>query len=73
MSFLRIGLAALQLAVADVTARLMAWLPIPIQELEPCIPSRQARRPQAQSWFSKIELPPPPRSATDHTPLLVVT
>ena len=75
MSFLRIGLAALQMAVADVTARLMAWLPIPIQELEPCIPSRKARRRQAQAWFSRVELPPRPRprSATDHTPLLVVT
>jgi hypothetical protein len=73
MSFLRIGLAALQMAVADVTARLLAWLPIPIQELEPCIPSRKARRRQAQNWFSRIELPPPPRSAADHTPLLVIT
>jgi hypothetical protein len=44
MSFLRIGLAALQMAVADAAARLMDWLPIPIQELEPCIPSRRARR-----------------------------
>jgi hypothetical protein len=42
MSFLRIGLAALQMAVADTAARLMDWLPIPIQELEPCIPSRRA-------------------------------
>ena len=44
MSFLQIGLAALQMAVADVTAGFMDWLPIPIQELEPCIPSRRARR-----------------------------
>ena len=33
MSFLRIGLAALQMAVADAAARLMDWLPIPLQEL----------------------------------------
>jgi hypothetical protein len=72
MSFLRIGLAALQMTVADAAVRLMAWLPIPIQELERCIPSRKARRQQAQAWFSRIELPPPPRSAADHTLLPVV-
>jgi hypothetical protein len=73
MSFLRIGLAALQMAVADVTTRLMDWLPIPIQELEPCVPSRRARRRQAQAWFSTIEMPPRLRSASNHTPLLAVT
>ena len=73
MSFLRIGLAALQMAVADVTTRLMDWLPIPIQELEPCVPSRRARRRQAQAWFSTIEMPPRARSAADHTPQLAVT
>jgi len=73
MSFLRIGLAALQMAVADTAARLMDWLPIPIQELEPCIPSRRARRKQAQAWFSAIEMPPRLRSAADHTPQLAVT
>ena len=73
MSFLRIGLAALQMAVADAAARLMDWLPIPIQELEPCIPSRKARRRQAQVWFSTIEMPPRLRSAADHTPELAVT
>ncbi len=73
MSFLRIGLAALQLAVADTAARLMDWLPIPIQELEPCIPSRRARRRQAQAWFSTVEMPPRLRSAADHTPQLAVT
>jgi len=73
MSFLRIGLAALQMAVADATARLMYWLPIPIQELEPCIPSRKTRRRQAWAWFSKVEMPPRKRTATDHTPLLDVT
>ena len=73
MSFLRIGLAALQMAVADTAARLMAWLPIPIQELEPCIPSRKARRRQARAWFSTVEMPPRVRSAADHTPQLAVT
>ena len=73
MSFLRIGLAALQMAVADVTAGFMDWLPIPIQELEPCIPSRRARRRQAQAWFSTVEMPPRLRSAADHTPQLAVT
>jgi hypothetical protein len=72
MSFLRIGLAALQMAVADAAARLMDWLPIPLQELEPCIPSRKARRRQAQAWFSTIEMPPRLRSTTAHTLLLAV-
>ena len=73
MSFLRIGLAALQMAVADAAAKLMDWLPIPLQELEPCIPSRQARRKQTRAWFSKVELPRRLQSASDHTPLLAVT
>jgi len=65
MSFLRIGLAALQMIAADAAARLMAWRPIPIQALEPCIPSRKARRQQAQAWFSRVDLPP--RPAAHHT------
>jgi hypothetical protein len=73
MSFLRIGLAALQMAMSDAATRLMAWLPIPIQDLEPCIPSRKASKKQAQAWFSRVELPPRPQSAADHTPLLAVT
>jgi hypothetical protein len=77
MSFLRIGLAALQMAVADLTARWMAWLPIPHQELERCLPSRRTRSRQARAWFSTIEMPLPlplplrPRSTADHTRLLV--
>jgi hypothetical protein len=35
MSFVRIGLASLQQFVANATATALAWLPIPIQELEP--------------------------------------
>jgi hypothetical protein len=52
---------------------LMDWLPIPLQELEPCIPSRKARRRQAQAWFSTIEMPPRLRSTSAHTLLLAVT
>ena len=48
MSFLRLGLGALQMLASDATSGLMAWLPIPLRELEPCIPSRRARRQQAQ-------------------------
>jgi len=44
INFLRIGLAALKMAVADAAASLMECLPNPLQELEPCIPSRKARR-----------------------------
>jgi hypothetical protein len=73
MSFLRIGLAALQMAVVDAAARLMDWLPIPLQDLEPCIPSRKARRKQTQAWFSTVEMPPRLRSTTAHTLLLAVT
>ena len=70
MSFLRIGVAALQMVVADAAAKLMDWLPIPIQNLEACVTSRKARRKQAQAWFSKVELPPP--SGTHHTPRMAV-
>jgi hypothetical protein len=72
MSFLRLGLRTLQMLASDATTRLMAWLPIPLQELEPCIPSCQRRRTQAQAWFSRIELPPQPRSTHRHTLQLAV-
>ena len=68
MSFLRIGLAALQILVTNAAARLMDWLPIPLHELEPCMPSRRARRRQVQAWFSTVETPPGLRSAANHTP-----
>jgi len=70
ISFLRIGLAALQMAVADTAVRLMDWLPIPVQQIEPCIPSRKARREETRAWFSKVELPPRLRSVVDQTPQL---
>jgi hypothetical protein len=72
MSFLRLGLGALQMLASDATHRLMAWLPIPVQELEPCIPSRKAQRKQVRTWFSKVELPPRSRSTTNHTLQLAV-
>jgi hypothetical protein len=60
MSFVRIGVAVLQQAVADAKASVMAWIPIPLQQLEPCIPSRGIQRRQKQPWFTRIELPPRP-------------
>jgi hypothetical protein len=58
MSFVRIGLASLQQYVADAKAKVMAWTPIPLRQLEPCIPSRGVQRRQKQPWFTCIELPP---------------
>jgi hypothetical protein len=58
MSFVRIGLASLQQFVANAIATLQAWLPIPLHELEPCIPSRGAQRRRNQLWFTRVELPP---------------
>jgi hypothetical protein len=72
MSFLRLGLRTLQMLASDATARLMAWMPIPLQDLEPCIPSRKAQRKQAQAWFSLIELPPRSRSTDGHSLQLAV-
>lgn len=41
--FVRIGLATLQVFVADIKAKLMTWMPIPQRQLGPCIPSRGVR------------------------------
>ena len=71
-SFLRLGLGALHMLTSNATSRLMAWLPIPLQELEPCITSLRARQKQAQAWFSKVELPTRSRSTNRHTPQLAV-
>jgi hypothetical protein len=71
-SFLRLGLGALHMLASNATSRLMAWLPIPLQELEPCITSLRARQKQAQAWFSKVELPTRSRSTNRHTPQLAV-
>jgi hypothetical protein len=71
MSFVRLGVACLQMVASDAKATLMAWLPIPIRALEPCIPSRRSREKKAAAWFSRIELPP--RSPLHLTPQLAVS
>jgi hypothetical protein len=43
-SFLRLNLGALHMLASNATSRLMAWLPIPHQELELCITSLRARQ-----------------------------
>ena len=62
MSFVRIGLASLQQCVVDAKATIMAWMPIPLRPMEPCIPSRGVQRRRKQPWFTRIELPPQPRN-----------
>ena len=59
LSFARIGLHWIQQSVIAAGRTLMAWMPIPLQALEPCVPSRGVRRRQKRPWFSRIELPPP--------------
>ena len=61
LSLARIGLQWLQQTVVDAGRALLAWIPIPLQEMEPCIPSRGVQRRQKQPWFTRVELPPPPR------------
>ena len=63
LSFARIGLHWLQNSVIQAGRALLAWLPIPLQALEPCIPSRGVSRRQHQPWFSWIELPKPTHPA----------
>ena len=46
--------------MVDADRALLAWIPIPRQELEPYIPSLGVRRRQKQRWFTRVELPPPP-------------
>ena len=60
LSFARIGLHWLQQCVTTAGHPLLAWMPIPLQALESCIPSSGVSRRQKQPWFSRIELPPPP-------------
>ena len=62
LSFARIGLHWLQQSVMTTGRSLLAWMPIPLQALEPCIPSRGVRRRRKRPWFSRIELPPPTHS-----------
>ena len=61
LSFMRIGLKWLQQCVANAGRALLAWMPIPLRKLEPCIPSRGVERRRRQPWFTRIELPPCPR------------
>ncbi|MCP9799348.1 hypothetical protein [Synechococcus sp. RedBA-s] len=63
LSFVRIGLQWLQQAVVHAGRTLLAWIPIPLRELGPCIPSRGVLRRQKEPWFTRIELPPPPRQS----------
>jgi hypothetical protein len=61
LSFVRIGLKWLQQYVANTSKALLAWAPIPLRSLEPCIPSRGVQRRQKEPWFTRIDLPPRPR------------
>jgi hypothetical protein len=54
----RIGLQWLQKAVVHAGRTLLAWIPISLRQLEPCIPSRGIQRRQKQPWFTLIDLPP---------------
>ena len=54
--FARIGLHWIQQSVIAAGRTLMALMPIPLQALEPCVPSRGVRRRQKRTWFSRIEL-----------------
>jgi hypothetical protein len=63
MSFVRIGLKWLQQSAINLRHRLLAWAPIPLRQLEPCIPSRGVQRRRKQPWFTRIELPQPLRDA----------
>jgi len=58
LSFARIGLHWIQQSVITAGRALLAWIPIPLQALEPCIPSLGVRRRQKRPWFARIELPP---------------
>ena len=61
LSFVRIGLQWLQQAVVHAGRTLLALIPIPLRELELCIPSRGVQKRQKQPWFTRIDLPPRPR------------
>jgi hypothetical protein len=63
MSFVRLGLQWMQQCLVNLKQRLLPWLPIPLGELEPCIPSRGVQRRQKQPWFTQIELPQRPQRA----------
>jgi hypothetical protein len=50
--------------VANTTKALLAWLAIPLRELEPCIPSHGVLRRQKESWFTRLDLPPRPQHSS---------
>ncbi len=56
LSFDRIGLLWLHQSVVTAGRALLAWMPIPRQALETCVPSRALRRRQKRPWFSRVEL-----------------
>ena len=49
----------MQQGVADSSKTLLAWAPIPLRKLEPCIPSQSSQQNQRLPWFLKVDLPPP--------------
>ena len=70
LSFARIGLHWIQQSVIAAGQSLLAWMPIPLQPLEPCSSSRGVRRRQKRPWFSRNELPPPPHQTVPLAPTL---
>ncbi len=63
--FLAIGGCAAEFGRLVTGRALLAWPPIPLRPLEPCIPSRVVWRRQNEPWFTRVELPPPvPFTAT---------
>jgi hypothetical protein len=58
-----IVLKGLQQSVANSGKALLAWAPIPLRDLEPCIPSHGELRRQKEPWFTRFELPPRPRQS----------
>ena len=57
MSFLRLGLSWLQQCASKACHRLLAWRPIPLRQLEPCIPSNGTCQRRQQPWFTSVDLP----------------
>ena len=63
LSFVRIALKWLQQCVANTAKALLAWLPIPLRDLEPCVPGRGVLRRQKEPWFTRLDLPPRPHQS----------
>jgi hypothetical protein len=59
LSFVRIDLHWLQQSMLSTGLDLLGWLPVRLQAMEPCIPSRGIRRRQKHPWFTRVTLPPP--------------